>query len=260
MAKGIFETVADRVNHHVGVYQETVKKAALGSVVRVTIPGTPQKAQEAGSAKPRKADVRLLAQRVQSNILGSGALPSAVPNQYGEPVNFDIPEGAPAMPLVVNRSSAASAANVLRSGSEVVSHIRANTEFVKRKSVRMRVRKAGSKTAFTTARAWREAAKTLKARAGNFVSGWAAAAERLGSNAVQRTVQSGGRYDYRGGVQKSTAEELEASNAGAPSADLQRYQREVLDKRLKSETRYYAGKFLKYMVAALKKDMRRGMR
>lgn len=260
MADGIFEHVAGRVQHHVDSYFHTVLNATLVSVVRVTIPGTISKSPT-GVKKPTKEDVRVLAKRIHGNILGTGVLPSAVPNAAGRPVRIEWEAGSPNNLAMVVPRGQVKGVRVLRSEAEVLEHLKANTVFRRPKggTAKLRVKKKGARTAFVSASAWRAAARRLQARAGNFVAGWQAAGQAAGSTAVERTVQARGEYSYRGSVTKATKSELEAENLAAPSADLRRYQKKVLRPRMASETRYFSQRFLKFMVRAIKKEMRGGM-
>lgn len=246
---------ASRVEHHVAAYHKAVMGAALTSVVRVTIPGNPSKAPT-GVKSPTKKDVAILRQRIRANILGNGILPSAVPNVHGEPVNFQFSDGSPSpIPLVLNRARR-SAAHTLTSPQAVISHLQATTRFRRVKSVRLRERKKGGPAAFVTAAAWRGAARILANRAGNFVAGWSAAASAIGSTAVARTVLAGGAYS-RSGTAHASATELAATNSAAPSPDLRRYQQSYLRGRLDSETAYFRQRFQKFMLAAIKKDLKK---
>lgn len=249
----IFEHVAGRVEHHVQHYWKTVANAAFTSVVRATIPGTPLKSPT-GVKSPTKKDVAQLKKRIVSNVLGNGVLPSAVPNAYGEPVGYSYDDGSPtAMPLVVNRARKP-APGTLTTVPQVLAHLKKNTIFKRRGKVKLRERTARGKTAFVTAGAWRGAARALSLRAGNFVYGWERAGVAVGSSSVPRTVLANGSYTGNGAVLSHSLTSLEAENRSAPSADLKRYSRDVLGKRMADEQVYFRGRFMKFMLRAIKKD------
>lgn len=251
--EAIFAHVAGRVEHHVAHYWKTVANAAFTSVVRATIPGTPQKSPT-GVKSPTKKDVAQLKKRIVSNVLGNGVLPSAVPNVYGEPVGYSYDEGSPtAMPLVLNRARG-SAPGTLTTVPQVLAHLKKNTVFTRRGKVKLRERTAKGKTAFVTAGAWRGAARALSLRAGNFVYGWQSAAAALGSSSVARTVLSNGTYTGNGAVISHSQTSLDAENTSAPSADLKRYSADVLRKRMADEQVYFRERFKKFMLRAIKRD------
>lgn len=254
--KEIFAHVAGRVEHHVAHYWKAVAGAAFTSVVRATIPGTPLKSPT-GVKSPTKKDVAALKKRIVSNVLGNGVLPSAVPNAYGQPVSYAFAEGSPtAMPLVVNRAKKP-VPGMLTTVPQVLAHLKKNTLFKRRGSVKLRERTARGKLAFVTAGAWRGAARALSLRAGNFVFGWSRAAEAIQSSSVRRTVLSNGTYTGNGAVISHSQTSLEAENTSAPSADLKRYSREVLGKRMRDEQVYFRDRFRKFMLRAIKQDFRR---
>lgn len=252
----IFEHVAGRVEHHVQHYWKTVANAAFTSVVRATIPGTPLKSPT-GVKSPTKKDVAQLKKRVISNVLGNGVLPSAVPNVYGEPVGYEYQEGSPtAMPLVVNRARKP-APGTLTTVPAVLEHLKKNTVFKRRGTVKLRERTARGKLAFVTAGAWRGAARALSLRAGNFVYGWVSAGAAIGSSSVQRTVLANGTYTGNGSVLSHSVTSIEAENKSAPSPDLKRYSKDVLAKRMADEQVYFRERFKKFMLRAIKQDFRR---
>lgn len=232
------------------VYMKNFLAAGLRSTLQVTLPNNIKTARaNTVSQQP----VKDLQKRITADIVGSdGQLRKAAWNKYANGWTDFEGNGGNA-PLVIPKGRF--------SGNRVDAYkaIKAGTRIARRQGYKAAHRYAlpGQELQATTAASWRAAEKRLRNRAGNFLAGWSAAAQAIGSKNLSKFLPKKATVSRSG---EATEPRLEggklnwsAVNNNAAGHHAARYTQTVLRKRLAQETAYYAKEFKQYMLAALQK-------
>ena len=235
----------------------------LNMVVGVTLPNNPNSFSTGkstpGSYRPNKQQLKKLEDRMGKDFPYSNRFPEAFPNAYGRPIlkgdrgilhggpfNVATPRafrGRPKKGRKVNTPDRVLGTEQLRKWVDEQS------TFIEKNHTVRRIRKDSSAPwVWTTKAALKAVSKDMKLRAGNFIHGWDAIAQKVGSNAVKNATRSGGKYDAAFGVNRfefSSMKEIvwsfEAENLNAPTPragsrdstkNKQLYTQKVIDSQL----------------------------
>lgn len=99
--------------------------------------------------------------------------------------------------------------------------------------------------------------RMIQMRAGNYMSGWNAFAQEVGSKTVKSWLPSRGNYGYDGEaywVGSRGLSDFVARNAEAPDKSQAKYTEEVTQKYLPKQIEYHASKTIPHFVKAVQRD------
>lgn len=231
----------------------------LNMVVGVTLPNNPNSFSTGkstpGSYRPNKQQLKKLEDRMSKDFPYMKKTPEAFPNDYGRPIlkgdrgilhggpfNVATPRkfrGRPKKGRKVNTPDRVLGTEQLRKWVDEQS------TFIEKNHTVRRIRKDSSAPwVWTTKAALKAVSKDLTLRAGNFIHGWDAIAQKVGSNAVKNATRSGGKYDPARGVNSFEVAamnngewSLTAENLNAPAAkdftrDKRVYVQKVIDSQI----------------------------
>lgn len=231
----------------------------LNMVVGVTLPNNPNSFSTGkstpGSYRPNKQQLKKLEDRMSKDFPYSKKFPEAFPNAHGRPIlkgdrglvrggpfNVATPRkfrGRPKKGRKVNTPDRVLGTDQLRKWVDEQS------TFIEKNHTVRRIRKdSRAPWVWTTKAALKAVSKDLTLRAGNFIHGWDAIAQKVGSNAVKNATRSGGKYDaargensfevaaMNNGEWSLTAENLNAPAAKDFTRDKRVYVQKVIDSQI----------------------------
>lgn len=232
-------------------------KATANDVIKVTLPNTlnnvPQGVPASKLKGTFKNNLKMLKQRITSNIIGNGmeggGIPTGVPGANGNPIPSTV-KGKSYMPFMLAAKRSGSGRRIdltkakakLRIASSVqdfINHLK-KTTYLSGSGVAYRRRKKGSEMMWITKPAIAKgAAKELSLRAGNLLSGWSALAAKTGNTTLGGLISSQ-KVDSQGSadLQKGTVTKLKATNKEVNSK-VASYQQRVVDSSMGKSFKYH---------------------
>lgn len=187
----------------------------LNMVVGVTLPNNPNSFSSGkstpGSYKPNKEQLKKLEGRMTKDFPYSKKIPEAFPNAYGRPIlkgDRGLVRGGPfnvATPRAFRgrpkKGRKVNTPDRVLSTEQLQKWVDEQSTFIEKNHTVRRIRKdSRAPWVWTTKAALKAVSKDMKLRAGNFIHGWDAIAQKVGSNAVKNATRSGGKYDAAAGL------------------------------------------------------------
>lgn len=203
------------------LYKIATNKALSEMVNRlltISLPNTISNTPRSGppSRRPTMKAINALKKRIVHDILGDNkvgsGLATGIVNGRGGVVWGSI-KGQSSMPFLIRptergrkpKKKRVLPKNLITTGSGLVKFLRENTYMPEHKKTAHRIRLPESAFAWTTLRAARAAAKTIKERAGYYMSGWHELARITGNKNFSRIV----KRSYPHGEGSATLEEID---------------------------------------------------
>lgn len=213
--------------------------------------------------KPRKQNLKALRDRIKQQLTNDGNPLTAPPNDNGTPI-MSKATGESTMPVLVIKSFRGRP----RKGRKLCKpdrvlgvaalqqHVLNSTLIKAKKGVAVRVKKQGSKLAWTTKATLNQLVREIQKRAGFNIYGWTALADKVASNAVKNSMSAGQSFSSPGSASISPATmtridrlNFKASNPNSPREETG-YQQRCIDKYMPRWVETAIKRELKFLTAS----------